>query len=184
MVERILVDMDGVLCDTLPYWLSFYNKDYEDNLTPEDIKGWTLHKYVKPECGTSIYKYWNYRNFYKDIPPTEGAKNYMKKLHEDGFELIITTAVPPSAVKAMYDKRAWVKKHLPFLSTKYNFIGAHRKDLVSGDILIDDGAHNIESFPGLTCLMEHPYNKVEHGNPDYKVNNWEQFYNLIHSLRG
>ncbi|HEX6972236.1 MAG TPA: hypothetical protein VF234_08455, partial [Limnochordia bacterium] len=44
-----------------------------------------------------------------------------------------------------------------------DFVAAHSKSLVLGDLLIDDAAHNVLSFYGQSILVDAPYNRhVEH----------------------
>ena len=54
---RILVDIDSTIADMMPVWLEMYNNDYGDRLEPEDITGWSIHTFVKHECGKKIYSY-------------------------------------------------------------------------------------------------------------------------------
>ena len=53
----ILVDMDSIAADLQEKWYGAYNKRYNDTITVDDILSWDTHKYVKPECGKKIYKY-------------------------------------------------------------------------------------------------------------------------------
>ena len=44
---RIALDLDGVIVDLLPTWLSLYNAETGENVLVSDIKEWDLFKQVK-----------------------------------------------------------------------------------------------------------------------------------------
>ena len=76
-------------------------------------------------------KHVDYRNL--EIMP--GAKEALMKLNED-FDIFIAST-PPWARPDMWGaKREWLEEHFPWLTRK--LILTHRKDLLIGDILIDD----------------------------------------------
>ena len=176
MSFQILLDMDGVLCDMLTPWLKAYNKRFDDNLKNEDITDWNVHLFVKPECGLRVYDILKEDMFFQLPEPLPHAVEVCEWLHEGGYELVIVTAAPSRSKMGVYDKKEWVAEYLPFIPEK-NFIATHRKEMVRGDLLFDDGPHNIEAFPGRTCVMDHPYNQEVEG--DYRVSNWLEFQKLI-----
>jgi len=176
----IVVDMDEVLADTFEIWLKLYNHDYNDFLTKEDIRGWNAHLWVKPECNTKMYNYLNQENFFLNMVPISGAIDGMKKLIDMGHDVIIATATPRSSRIANEEKKNWIRKHLPFFDLN-NFSDMHRKDLLAGDVLFDDGIHNLSSFKGISICMDRPWNRGEE-LCDIRVNCWEQFVQQVNDL--
>ena len=73
----------------------------------------------------------NYRNL--DLIP--GAKDALIKLNDD-FDIFIATTPPWTRPEVWMHKREWIEEHFPWLKRK--IIYTHRKDLLIGDILIDD----------------------------------------------
>jgi 5'-nucleotidase len=73
----------------------------------------------------------NYRTL--DLMP--GAQKALIKLNKD-FDIFIATTPPWSRPDAWAHKREWIGEHFPWLKRK--MILTHRKDLLIGDILIDD----------------------------------------------
>ena len=65
-----------------------------------------------------------------------GAKEAVNELLEMGHDLFIATTPPWNHPDAWGQKRHWVEKNFPALKRKM-FL-THRKDLLLGDILIDD----------------------------------------------
>ena len=76
-------------------------------------------------------KYVNYRNL--EVMP--GAINALIRLNQD-FDIFIATTPPWSRPDVWTHKREWIEEHFPYLRRK--IIYTHRKDLLIGDILIDD----------------------------------------------
>ena len=72
---------------------------------------------------------------YRNLEVMPGAKEALMKLNED-FDIFIAST-PPWARPDMWGaKREWLEEHFPWLMRK--LILTHRKDLLIGDILIDD----------------------------------------------
>ena len=68
-----------------------------------------------------------------DLVP--GAQKALIRLNED-FDIFIATTPPWSRPDVWTHKREWIGEHFPWLKRK--MILTHRKDLLIGDILIDD----------------------------------------------
>jgi len=73
----------------------------------------------------------NFRNL--DLIP--GAQDALIELNKD-FDIFIATTPPWSRPEVWTHKREWIEEHFPWLARK--IIYTHRKDLLIGDILIDD----------------------------------------------
>ena len=69
------------------------------------------------------------------IPGAEEALNYLNKHHE----VFIASTPPWSRIQCWADKRAWLEENFPYL--KRRLILTHRKDLLIGDVLIDDSKY-------------------------------------------
>lgn len=170
-MARVLLDMDGVLCDLVGKWFTIYNQEHGDALRLEDMREWGPHLYAKK--GKAIYRYLAQPGFFRDLTPLPGAIRGVKTLLSWGHEVVIVTA----ARHGHSDKLAWVHEHLPFLPP-HNMVFAHRKELVRGDVLFDDAPHNLEAFApyGLPVAMAYSFNAHV---PYHRVTNWEEFLTLI-----
>lgn len=69
----------------------------------------------------------------------------------------------------------------PFLDTNHIII-AHNKQMVRGDVLIDDGPHNLVNGQYFRILFDAPHNRGfnEKKYGMYRAVGWEQVYQLIH----
>ena len=164
---RILIDMDGVLCNLMDEWLRRYNAEYGDALSTEQITSWGPHRFAK--AGRRIYKYLSLPGFFRDLVPLPGAVENMRRLLAAGFDVPIVTAA-----SGHQDKRDWVSEHLPFFNTD-NMIFAHRKELIRGDILFDDAPHHPERFS--TAVSHLPWRIRNNAHVPYR-RIWDDFTNM------
>lgn len=141
MKKRILIDMDGVICDLITPWFEAYNKDYQDNLLLEDLVSWDTPNLVKKECGRKIFDYWTHELFLS-LKPIKGAISSIAALVAKGHEVVIVTSPPFGCANAKY---TWLKKHLPFIPYT-NIIMASKKHLLQGDVFIDDSPKNVKNM--------------------------------------
>ena len=110
---RIFIDMDGVISD-----FEKASNEYQR------IHG----KTNRPD------KYVDYRN----LDVIEGAKSSVECLAYD-FDVFIASTPPWTRPEVWGHKREWIEEHFPYLKRK--IILTHRKDLLIGDILIDDSRY-------------------------------------------
>lgn len=178
-VLRLLIDMDAVTADIFKLWLSLINKETGENLTTSDIKDWDIASSTK--MGKKCYNFLSQPNFFFDLKPIPKAIDTLKKLHDDGHDIVFVTACPPTSETAFYEKLSWVKKYLPFIDAERNVIAAYRKDLIKGDVLFDDKYDNLIDFSGIAVCMSYEYNKKYEGP---RVTNWTAFYHFIQTLIG
>jgi 5'-nucleotidase len=104
----IFIDMDGVLADF----------ESAAKLLPTEVK--------RPDLALD----------FSTFKPMPGAIKAVGKLIAMGHEVFIATTPPWDNPNAWGQKRHWVQEHLPSLKRKM-FL-THRKDLLLGDVLIDD----------------------------------------------
>lgn len=143
-----------------------YNQDYADTLTLERFyASWNTAENVKPECGEKIFDYLSQPDLYKDVPAIVGSVEGITALRDMGHTIVFAT----SCTYGMVDQKArWMENYgyctpardgrgLPddFVPIKY-------KHWLEGDLLIDDGAHNIKPWVEGTrrraIMLEYPHN--------------------------
>jgi len=176
---RIIVDIDSVTADLLPVWLARYNRDYKDDLMEHKLLSWSIHLYVKPECGMNIYVYLRDRNLYRDVKPVEDALYYVNKLRKDGHEIIFATSSP---YQAMGEKFAWLNGN-GFEVDEEHYVEGPKlsRSLIRGDLLLDDNLESCRKFDVATLafrsvVFDKPWNQGDH---PYRVKSWADFYKLV-----
>lgn len=169
----IFVDVDDVCAKLAPIWLGLYNKDYNDNLTEEDITDWGIDKLVKPECGIKIYTYLKDPAIYDPVLPTVGALEGVNKLREMNYRVLFATACP---VEVAGRKFHWLRQY-GFIKKERDYIEIRDKSLLKGHFMIDDSYDNCQGFTGVGYLMKAPWNiKYDWNN---RADNWEDFVNKM-----
>ena len=149
---RIYIDMDGVLADFKSAADELKKKlpMNSDNLKFDEILDFSTFKPMK-DAIESVYK-----------------------IIDMGHDVFIASTPPWNNPDAWGQKRNWIEEHLPELERK--IILTHRKDLLIGDILIDDSDYRGQKdFQG-TWLHFEP---SEGAGWPYMVNKIEVFTNEV-----
>jgi len=154
--KSIGIDLDDTLNCLCKKWIESYNEKYSDNVPLSDIKSWNITEYVKPECGTDIYKFLAIPGFFRDLDIKPNAIEVVKWLCEN-YDVYIVSAAHYAVTG---DKGAWLQEHFPFIPYQ-NIIFCTNKNLVHTDYLIDDGTHNLETFTGKGLLFDAHHNQAE-----------------------
>lgn len=157
----ILVDVDGVIAPMLEDgWLPLYNKDFDDNLTSEDITDWDLRQFVKPEARDSIYTYLSYPNLYDNVRPVLNSLERINDLKNGGHRIVyVTTGIFPAKVSWLYKYGFLDEEANPVNGEKDLVISADKK-LVHGDVIVDDKPQTILEHPAeLPILYDQLYNR-------------------------
>lgn len=103
------------------------------------------------------------------------------KLIADGHTVLIVTT---SNYQTMAAKMEQVLFHyFPFLTWNDVIITAH-KQLIKGDVLVDDGIHNLEGGDYFKILMTAPHNRNYDADKNgmYRVSSWSETYSAIQAL--
>lgn len=171
---KIILDSDEVLAQTMRKVLHLYNKEYGQNFGYDDVLCWDLSKIQLP--GTDMQKYFTYPNFFADLEPMKDSQEYVGLLLEQGHDVLVATA---SSLEGMVDKKVWVNKH--FGIPLKNIFVIDRKDVLAGDIILDDGIHNLTSACcGYPILFDRQWNKNEPGF--VRALDWPHFYELVQKI--
>lgn len=112
------------------------------------------------------------------LTPMPGAQEYLKRLHDEGHELYMVTATDYRTCRVKIER---ILELFPFLDANHIII-VHNKQMVMGDVLIDDGPHNLVNGPYFRILFDQPHNRGinEKKYGMYRAVGWEQVYQLIH----
>lgn len=117
-MKRLFIDMDGVIVDFIQSVIN--HPDYDKNNSEID----------------------GLKDVFLNAPPIDLAIDSVIKLIECGkYEVYIATTAPWANTESLSHKRIWLEKHFGD-KLKKRLIITHRKDLLIGDILIDDRTKN------------------------------------------
>ncbi|MEW9702511.1 5'-3'-deoxyribonucleotidase [Paenibacillus sp. SI8] len=165
-MKRIAIDMDEVVADFNTKHLRVFNRDFNENLSLEDLKGTRLRE-LRPHLKNEILSYLNDPTFFRDLDVMANSQEVIQELSER-FEIFITTAAMefPSSFTAKYE---WLQEYFGFLN-EMNFVFCGDKSIIHADYLIDDNSRHFQRFAGQGILFTSPHNMNETGY--VRVNNW------------
>jgi 5'(3')-deoxyribonucleotidase len=179
-MKTVILDMDDTIADCVAHWISILNDRYECNLEREDITDWKIANTPKmKEIGLSesqIFSPMNEVGFFRSLPLKKGAKEGVDILLQR-YKVVIATSLPlfrPPGVQLRHaeDKVEWLEEHFPYFVETKNIIISKRKDLIKGDLLIDDAPQFIKMFQGNVLIMDAPWNRKLTNLP--RAESWAQ----------
>lgn len=174
----IILDCDCVLAKTIERVLELANERYGLSLKVQDVRQWDLSVLAKED----IISLFDTPGFCRHLEVMEGAQAAVDELIRQGHNVYVATATPLSGIG---DRADWFKEFFPQIKRR-NVSYIECKELLQGDILLDDGLHNIAttkvSFP---VIFDQPWNQEE--SPDYaqvkkrvhRVKTWAEFLRYV-----
>lgn len=172
---RVGLDVDDTLYECNSYAVSIINSRHPDEepLKVEDIKNWGgSGRHVEERI--ALY---SDPQFVATQPITAGAQEFVKKLSEIA-DVFFVTAVPACCMSARAER---LIKDFPEIPAE-NIIMGTRKDVISLDIMLDDGAHNISSSrAAYPVLFRKPWNTGLSGL--LSVNSYDDFLHFCEMVR-
>ena len=136
---RLLLDMDDVIVETLQEALNLYYRRYGVLYFHGNVDNWT---YL--DDGSVYQDIFHQKDFFKMLKPKRDAIPVIRKwLKEDTMDIFIVTAC--LSPEAYQQKLLWLGQHLPEFPQS-RLLPVMEKTAVWGDLLVDDGLHNIKAY--------------------------------------
>ena len=178
---RILVDMDDTIEQLLKTWVRRANEKYGRNVTLDEITDWNVAApypgITKKEiCGVTYEP-----GFWSSVEPMPGAAEALKHFIDEGHEVYIVTATEIEHVEEKM--KGLLFRYFPFLTWEQVIITC-RKQMIRGDVLIDDGVHNLEGGRYRKILFTAPHNRFydAEGNGMIRVGSWAEAVRAVDSM--
>lgn len=177
----ILVDMDDTIEQQIKAWVQGVNRKYDRNISVDDVTEWDISKAFPGLSFEQVYEIPMEPGFWKTVEPIPGAAEGLQRLIAAGHQVLIVTATVFDSVPEKMNELLF--KYFPFLSWDQVIITG-RKQLICGDVLIDDGVHNLEGGDYVKLLMTAPHNKSydAEANGMIRVHSWEEITEVIEKL--
>jgi 5'(3')-deoxyribonucleotidase len=176
MAFTVLVDLDSTVYDLLTPTLAWVNKEKGLSLTPKDIKEWQWGKTL----GVDLYKFWAREGIFYNLKPFPHAKSALQKVNDWGVRQIFFSTLVDGPFVA-WDKIRAIARDFPFMQRDFLLTGKH-KDITNGNMLVDDGIHNIEAFKthgGATVLARFDGVSIPPCASDWCMNDWRQYPEIV-----
>lgn len=175
---KILFDADDVAENLVECWVDKLNKRYEINVSVEDIIDWDITMAFPMLSKSQIYDVLQENETWTSLSPMPGAQEYLRRLYDEGHELYMVTATDYRTCRVKIER---ILELFPWLDEKHIII-IQNKQMVHGDVLIDDGPHNLVGGHYFRILFDRPHNRrfEEKRHGIYRAVGWSQVYQLIH----
>ena len=178
----IFVDMDGTIEKLLDVWTARLNAGFGCNVRCEDIKVWDMTRAYPSLTREQIFGVLD-DSVWKEVQPIEGAARVLKKIIDQGHRVFIVTTTPYDAIRAKMDDLLF--RCFPFF-TWDNVVITSCKQLLKGDVMIDDGIHNLVGGDYARFLFNAPYNEAFDAQAYgmVRVHDWAEIEKLIDEMAG
>lgn len=177
----ILIDMDDTIENLIVCWIKKLNERYGTTVQYSDVICWDMAKIFPTLTKDQIFEPLFDETFWDEVQPIEGSVEYIQKLIDDGHSVYIVTNSHYNTLKPKMEKV--LLRYFPFISWR-NVIIASNKQMIMGDILIDDAIHNLTGGEYIKFLMDaphnHSFNAEENGMT--RVHSWKEIYDLINNI--
>ena len=177
----ILVDMDDTIEQLLKAWVARANEKFGRSVTLDEITDWNVGKSYTGISPKEIYDVTYEKGFWESIEPMPGAADALKHFMDEGHEVYIVTATEPEHVEEKMNGLLF--RYFPFISWNQVIITS-RKQLIHGDVLIDDGIHNLEGGKYRKILFTAPHNRHfdAEANGMTRVDTWDEVVEIIDNM--
>ncbi len=180
----ILLDLDDVLNNQNEVWVDVLNQRYGRNVAVEDITDWDMRLGFPGLQDDELYGPAHSGELVSSMTAPEDAVTYTKIWHDNGHKLYVVTSTSAENAEA---KVRWLCEHYDWFD-RDKFIMCHHKNLIFGDILIDDAPHNLKYMkwaganPNCACVcMDKPWNRCAE-NEFVRVKSFEEINAVVRQL--
>ena len=170
-MQRLIVDMDGVLADIYAQYLELEESESGIRRSLESLNG-----KLESEVFKNIERYLHTKGFFRNAPVIVGSDRALNLLNSQYEVFVVSSATEfPHSFNEKFD---WLAEHFPFLSWE-QIVFCGSKSIVQGDIMIDDHFKNLDNFRGRTLLFTQPHNFGLPEKGHTRVYSWEEILNLL-----
>ena len=174
----VLVDLDDTIEGLLQAWVDYLNTHHGTAVKKDDVTEWDVSKFFPQIPTTEVYAPLYNDEFWKTVEPFEDAARYLQKWKDDGHTVLIVTTSDYRTLRSKMENVLF--RYFPMFTWNDVIITAH-KQLVSGDVLVDDDIHNLIDGSYEKLLMDAPHNRRfdADANGMTRVMNWSDAYMKI-----
>lgn len=177
----IFIDMDDTIEFLLKGWVEWINDKYGTNVNWKDIHSWGITPYFPGVTKEQIMETFQIDEFWDWVKPIPYATEMIHRLIVDGHKVYIVTASTYETLPAKMDRVLF--RYFPYLTFDDVIVTSH-KQLLQGDVMIDDGVHNLIGGDYVKLLMDAPHNQGfdEKSYGIRRVHSWEEIYPLLKEM--
>jgi len=153
--KRIAVDMDEVMADAVAEFLRRYERDFNEQVSDEALRGRRLWEAVRSDRHDTMLGYLQTEDFFSVLNVMPESQRVLRALQEK-YEVFIATAAMevPTSFTAKYE---WLGEHFPFIPSSH-IVFCGDKSIIRADYLIDDNPRQFLRFEGEGILYNAHHN--------------------------
>ena len=174
----LLVDMDDTIELLTDAWVDWLNEKHGTDTVKDDIHSWDFAAAFPTLTDDEAYAPIYIDEFWDTVQPMPWAFETLCRLRAEGHEIYVVTSSAYQTIPAKMEKVLF--RYFPFLDWEHVIVTGN-KSMIRGDVLIDDGPHNLEEFDGARLLMTAPHNRdydaESHGM--IRVSDWPEIFELL-----
>lgn len=182
MNTTVLVDMDDTMEELLPAWVVYLNNKYHTSVNLNGITDWDIENFFPELTKEQVFEPLYIDSFWRTVQPKKDAVKYIKKLQDDGCNILVCTASFYQTLRAKMDDLLF--KYFDYLNWN-NVIVTPHKQMVKADFLIDDRPENLLGGCYQGILIDAPHNQWFDNKKALipRVKGWSEVYRLITTYR-
>lgn len=155
--ESLLIDMDGVMADTMGGMFDYVEKHYGHSLAHEDVIDYWFSS--MPEKKDDIMAAMRSEGFYRNLDVITGAVRGIRRLREEFNGNVYVCSAPMAGLDSCEtEKRDWLAEHFDDEFAR-NAIITPDKTLVPGRVIVEDNP-NISGGVWRPVMFDQPYNRM------------------------
>jgi 5'(3')-deoxyribonucleotidase len=170
-MERIAIDMDGVIADVSEQFFRYDARDFGKRKTLEEVTG-RKELDAFPRSREYVYS----KGFFRTAPVIEDSREVISRLNEN-YEVFIVSAATEFP-QSLSEKQEWLNEHFSFI-TWQQIVFCGLKTIVNADIMIDDHFKNLDQFQGTTFLFSQPHNLYLNQGKHKRVHSWKEIASIL-----
>lgn len=167
-MKRVLLDVDGVLCDFIDGVLDLVHETTGRRHTREHVTAFDFAASLKlsRDEAALVKKAISYRaNWWSSLPVLDGAQLGVERLREVA-EVFIVTSPWNSCPTWLHEREAWLKRHFQ-IPHSHVLVGS-AKHIVAGHMLVDDKTETLRDWSrahghlgGIGVQWQTPHNRAD-----------------------
>jgi len=136
---QILLDVDGVLADFIGAVCA------ETRIPREQITNYNIDSCMPKQESMIVRDAMLSKEFWTSLDPMPEATEATRKLCEDGHDIVVLTRPYPGCYGWVDARLWWLDQNMPWIRPE-NVIPTSRKELVRGDVHVNDCAAELERW--------------------------------------
>lgn len=170
-MQRVAVDMDGVLADVYEQFFRWDEKDFGKRRPLEEVVGVEERK-----AFPYINEYVHRRGFFRTAPVVRDSQQILAELNKSYDVFIVSAAM--EFPQSLPEKLEWLNEHFNFI-TWQQIVFCGSKTIIDADIMIDDHFKNLDAFAGTTILFSQPHNQLKNEGRHKRANSWKEIASIL-----